>query len=97
MCGHNNCASEFGKTGDFYDGSDDCCSRFCTPEKPCHTSQVKKNCLADENCMFGILNAYFRIFTICTSSEVLVLALVVESEPFKYTLWLCLGSGLSSG
>ena len=56
-----------------------------------------KNCSADKNCMFGILNAYFRIFTICTSSEVLVLALVVESEPFKYTLWLCLGSGLSSG
>ena len=32
-----------------------------------------------------------------TSAEVLVLVLVAESEPFKYTIWLCLGSGLSSG
>ena len=37
------------------------------------------------------------VCTIRTSTEALVLVLVAESEPFKYTLWLCLGSGLNSG
>ena len=44
-----------------------------------------------------MMGKIIRVCTIRTSSEVLVLVLVAESEPFKYTLWLCLGSGLSSG
>ena len=40
-------------------------------------------------------NANHRGRTYSTSAEVLVL--VVESEPYKYTLRLCLGSGSSFG
>ena len=42
-----------------------------------------------------MMGKIIRVCTIRTSSEVLVL--VAESEPFKYTLGVCLGSGLSSG
>ena len=47
--------------------------------------------------VFKEIEENIRVCTIDTSSEVLVLVLVAESEPFKYTLWLCMGSGLSSG
>ena len=40
-----------------------------------------------------MMGKIIRVCTIRTSSEVLVL--VAESEPFKYTLWLCLGLALA--
>ena len=49
VCGRDNCQSEFGHTGQFWDEGDDCCERACTPQHPCrwtlqHCSTVALDC-----------------------------------------------------
>ena len=48
VCGHNNCGSQYGRTGGYWGAHDDCCTPLCTEDTPCSTAQGP--CSSNDQC-----------------------------------------------
>lgn len=43
VCGENNCVTQFGMVGEFWDEGDDCCRQRCDADHPCNHGEVRHN------------------------------------------------------